>query len=242
MAPTIILIRHAEAIHNITKNYTTHDPPLTDHGITTQCDALSQALQNHPLASKIDLIVTSPLTRTLQTTQSALSFLISRGVPVIPLAELQETTTNPIDCGRPLAELTPDFPSPPFNWTHMSPLFPSKTGPFAFSPPSLLSRGAATRAWLRARPEQVIAVVSHAGFMRIGLCNCKFGNADFRVFGFGEGGALVEWEETRERGGGLGGSEGGFFGWEVNDFKYMPGYEGKTREELLALCSSTPLR
>jgi hypothetical protein len=53
---------------------------------------------------------------------------------------------------------------------------------------------------------------------------------------------LVEWEETREEGGGLRISEKGFFGWEVHDFKYMPEYEGKTREELVALCETTPLR
>ncbi|PVH80400.1 phosphoglycerate mutase-like protein [Cadophora sp. DSE1049] len=252
MAPTIILIRHAEAIHNITKDYTIHDPPLTEHGLTTQCSTLSRRLQESlPLANQIDLIVVSPMQRTLQTAAASLNWLTARGIKTIALAELQETTTNAIDIGRPIEELTRDWPN--IDWSAMDPIFPSKEGLYAFSAEALLRRGAAARKWLRSRPEKVIAVVGHAGFMRIGLCNRKFDNADWRVFEFenvdgeegqddGKGLRLVEWEETERNGGGLGTSQKGFFGWEVHDFKYMPGNEGKTKEELEELCVSTPLR
>jgi len=126
-------------------------------------------------------------------------------------------------------------------------VFPSKEGLYAFSSEALLERGAAARKWLCNRPEKVIAVVGHAGFMRIGLCNRKFDNADWRVFNLedstdGKGPKFVEWESTNTNGGGLGSSPKGFFGWEVHDFKYMPGNKGKSQEELVKLCSSTPLR
>lgn len=187
------------------------------------------------------------MTRTLQTAQQGLEFLISRNVPTIALAELQETTTNKIDIGHPVSELQRDWPK--VNFTHVDPIFPSKEGVYAFEAAALLERGAQTRKWLQNRPERVIAVVSHGGFMRIGLCNRKFGNADWRVFelediqsGDNKGSRLIEWETTEQKGGGLGLSERGSFGWEVHDFKYMPGNEGLPKEELEAMCHNTSLR
>jgi len=77
---------------------------------------------------------------------------------------------------------------------------------------------------LKKRKEEVIAVVGHDGFLRVGLCGKKFGNADFRIFEFeeGEGDQLVEWESTEKNGGGLGTCPKGRFGWVESDFKYMP--------------------
>ncbi|KAH6663453.1 histidine phosphatase superfamily [Halenospora varia] len=234
MPPALILIRHAEALHNITKDYTTHDPPLTAEGLQ-QCAQLSTYLQeNLRLAHKVELIVTSPMQRTLQTTEKALGWLIERGVPVIALAELQETTTNNIDIGRPIPELKKEWPL--FDWSSIDPVFPAKEGIYEFSQEALLKRGEAARKWLRNRPEKVIAVVGHAGFLRIGLCHRKFGNADYRIFEFKDDSEgkyeLVEWESTEMGGGGMGNSQKGVFGWELHDFKYMPMNKGKTREEL----------
>lgn len=169
---------------------------------------------------------------------------MARGLKAIALAELQETTKNLIDVGKPIPELTRDWPQ--FDWTAIDPAFPSKEGLYAFSVEALLKRGAAARKWLRNRPEKVIAVVGHAGFLRIGLCNRKFDNADWRVFDFEDledgDSRLVEWEVTEKNGGGLGTSPKGVFGWEVHDFKYMPGNEDKTHDELVAMCSNTPTR
>lgn len=229
------------------KDYTIHDPPLTENGLANQCDILSQRLQDKfPLADQIDLIVVSPMQRALQTAERSLGWLTKRGIKTIALAELQETTTNLIDVGRPIPELARDWPN--VDWSAMDPVFPSKEGIYEFSADALLRRGAEARKWLSNRPEKVIAVVGHGGFLRIGLGNRKFENADWRVFEFEEGDGdasgpkLVEWEETEMSGGGLGTSPKGFFGWEVHDFKYMPGNDGKSREELEELCLTTPLR
>ncbi|KAG9230462.1 histidine phosphatase superfamily [Amylocarpus encephaloides] len=206
MAPTVILIRHAEALHN----YTTPDPPLTENGLDIECSELSQYLLNHvPLSHHVELIVTSPLQRTLQTTQHALDFLIKRGIKVIPLAEVQETTTNAIDKGSPLPSLKERWPD--YDWSELDPIFPEKEGIYEFSERALLERGAWARKWLASRPEKVIAVVSHAGFMRIGLGNCRYGNADYRIFDLDDrsdsvdkGPVFVEKESTRSSGGGRG--------------------------------------
>ncbi|KAB8336730.1 hypothetical protein FH972_021039 [Carpinus fangiana] len=71
------------------REYQLHDPVLTPFG-ETQCADLQAHLRAHePLAEQIDLIVTSPMRRTLQTTQLGLGWLIERGVPVLGLAEAQ---------------------------------------------------------------------------------------------------------------------------------------------------------
>jgi hypothetical protein len=100
---------------------------------------------------------------------------------------------------------------------------------YAYSYESLLERGTAARNWLKGRPEKVIAVVGHDGFLRVGICGKKFGNADFRTFEFEAGGegegsglGLVEWESTEKNGDGLGTCPNGVWGWLPNDFKYMP--------------------
>jgi hypothetical protein len=108
---------------------------------------------------------------------------------------------------------------PQFDWTTVDPLYPSKTGLYHYSQTGLRLRGIACRKWLRARPEKVIAVVSHSGFLRVGVSDRKYENADFRIFNFAEeeegdeevGGRLVEWEVTEKKGGGLGKSPLGLF-------------------------------
>ncbi|CAG8979433.1 hypothetical protein HYALB_00011946 [Hymenoscyphus albidus] len=230
MAPTIIPIRHAEALHKA-QNYTVKDPPLTRKGLEIECHDLSQHLEKHvPLIQQVELIVTSPLKRTLQTTEAALDFLIKRGIP-------QSFKKQ---------QKTPSIPG-------VLPQSSNKHGPITTGrkliQETLLQRGAAARKWLANRSEKVIAVVSHASFLRFGLGNCKFANADFRIFELEETGdsamkgpAMVEWESTKVLGGGMGRSVVGFHEWEVHDFKYMPGNEGKTREELEKMVLEAPFR
>lgn len=148
----------------------------------------------------------------------------------MPLAQLQENSLDNCDTGRPLPLLRME--SPDFDWSYMDPIWPSKSLLYDYSRPSILKRGQAVRRWLRSRPEKVIAVVSHGAFIRVGMCNKKFGNADYRILDFekadkvgngdeNEGLKLVEWESTAKNGGGLGKSSKEFFGWEKGDFEAM---------------------
>ena len=94
---------------------------------------------------------------------------------------------------------------------------------YAYSKAGLTHRGIAAKKWLRSRPEKVIAVVSHSGFLRVGVCHRKTENADFRIFDFAEGeeeigGKLIEWELTEAKGGGLGMSPKGVFMMDAEDF------------------------
>lgn len=94
---------------------------------------------------------------------------------------------------------------PAIDFSTLDPIFPKKEGPYAYTESAITTRAADFLSWARARPEKVIVVVSHAGFLRIGLVHRHFMNADYRVFSFKDDDAiaaegveegLVEWEET----------------------------------------------
>ncbi|KAH6709434.1 histidine phosphatase superfamily [Leptodontidium sp. MPI-SDFR-AT-0119] len=220
MAPTVILIRHAQARHNATNNIP--DPALTELGFGEQCDELAKHLEHElPLAQEIELIVVSPMRRTLQTAQQGLGWLMKRGVPVILRAEFQENSDSPCDTGSPIPEMEKEWPQ--FDWSTVDPRYPATDGLYECTREGLTKRGIAARTFLRNRPEKVIAVVSHAGFLRTSLCSRRFENADYRIFNFGEEEeadvpALVEWALTEKKGGGLGKSEKGIF--ELHDGDY----------------------
>jgi len=206
----------------VAQDYSIRDPGLTEFGFSSQCQDLARHLQtNLPLAREIELIVVSPMKRTLQTAEQSLGWVMKRGVPVILLAELQENSAKPCDTGRSIATMKEEWPQ--FNWDTVDPLYPSKTGLYEFSKEGITRRGIAARTWLRDRPEKVIAVVAHSGFMRVGMSYRRYANADFRIFDFGagddkDGGRLVEWELTESNGGGLGRSPKGIAGWETQKF------------------------
>lgn len=161
--------------------------------------------------------------RTLQTAAQSLGWLIDRGVPVVLRPEWQENSAKPCDTGTSIGDMSKEWPQ--FEWGDVDSVFPKKEGLYEFSRRGLTERGIAARKWLRERPEKVIVVVSHAGFLRLGVSYRKYENADYRIFDFAEGdaddgvgGRLVEWKETEERGGGLGMSPKGTFKLRPGDF------------------------
>jgi broad specificity phosphatase PhoE len=112
---------------------------------------------------------------------------------------------------------------PEFDWSTVDPVFPAKEGLYAYSRAALVNRGIECLRWLKARPEKVIAVVTHAAFLRTAVCGQGFANADFRIFEFAEGDEegrqLVQWKLTEMKGGGLGKSYKGPLGWRDYDAK-----------------------
>ncbi|EER41618.1 phosphoglycerate mutase [Histoplasma capsulatum H143] len=103
MPPIIHCVRHAQGYHNLSHaNHILSDPLLTPHG-ESQCRALSAEFPHH---SRIDLVVASPLRRTLYT--ALLSFedqIKSKGLKIVALPEIQETSDVPCDVGSDLAVL-----------------------------------------------------------------------------------------------------------------------------------------
>lgn len=250
MPPTLLLIRHAQALHNIADDWSLHDPQLSELGIQ-QSKELQESLKGSDIGNKVELIVVSPMRRTLQTASIGLEWLIKeKGIKVLPDAGWQENSDTPCDTGSPLDTLAQEFPD--FDFSVVDPLFPDKTtnlssNPYAFTAKALLARGQACLQALYSRPEKVIAVVSHSGFLRVGVANRRFFNADWRVFDYdeakmkeskakGEGidgqglFTLKEWPETEEKGGGMGRSEKGVFTMVESD--YPPEVDNEATEEV----------
>ncbi|KAI4134911.1 MAG: hypothetical protein LQ347_001119 [Umbilicaria vellea] len=131
-----------------------------------------------------------------------------------------ENSDKPCDTGTPIAAISTEFPS--FDFNTVSPEYPSKEGRWAFSVAAITQRGRDCRQWLKSRPEKVIAVVTHSGFLRLGVSHTKYANADYRVFDFADDTSdeLVEWESTEHQGGGMGKSEKGTAYTRGSDFRH----------------------
>jgi hypothetical protein len=147
----------------------------------------------------------------------------------VPSANWQENADKPCDTGTSLPEISKEFPQ--YDFSAVDPSFPDKTtnlsqNPYAFTQKAILARGQTCLEDLYQRPEKVIAVVSHSGFLRTAVCNRMFFNADWRVFEFDEEEmkkqegkyVLKESEETEKKGGGMGRSDVGVFGVVEGDF------------------------
>ncbi|KAH7132321.1 histidine phosphatase superfamily [Dendryphion nanum] len=251
MPPTLLLIRHAQALHNVASNWSLHDPPLSKLG-EDQCAELQESLKNSKMAHKVELVVVSAMRRTLQTAALGLEFIIrDENVKILPDAGWQENCDKPCDTGSPISVMEKEFPE--FDFSTVDPLYPDKTtninnNPYPFTGQAILARGQSCLKALYTRPEKLIAVVSHSGFLRTAICNRRFFNADWRVFDFDEEAmkesrsnkegidvqkmfVLKERKETEEKGGGMGRSEKGIYGIDDADFP-KPEVRGEVTEEV----------
>ncbi|KAI1193982.1 phosphoglycerate mutase-like protein [Nemania serpens] len=211
MPPTLILVRHAQAEHNSTKDYFLHDPSLTELG-REQCAELRRGLMEDPLARQAELIITSPMRRTIQTTLATVDWLVEKGVKIEADAHWQETTAKPCDAGTAVSKLAEEFPN--VDYSTVDPVWPDKTSQAAaayhYTRTAIIARGQAALQRLYERPEKIIIVVSHSAFLRVGVTGCWFFNADYRVFDFAPRGGpespyqLEQHASTKEKGGGLG--------------------------------------
>lgn len=139
-----------------------------------------------------------------------------------------ETSDKPCDIGSSIATLTAEFPQ--FDFSKVDPAYPTKEGPYAFTRSAVLQRGQTVLRSLYRRPERVIAVVSHSGFLRTAITNKQFGNADYRIYDFEDNiepkivdGVEIKFKlkervETDLKGGGMGWSEVGHHGITDEDF------------------------
>lgn len=110
MPVTIHLVRHAQGLHNISReNEKIHDPTLTEDG-KRQCAVLSKGFPHH---GNVVRCFASPLVRALQT--CILSFKQDQpntqhsGHPVIALPSFQEASDLPCDTGSAAEVLSRKF-------------------------------------------------------------------------------------------------------------------------------------
>ncbi len=179
MSKLVHLIRHGESTFNAAYRETGQDPidydaPLspTGHRQVAGRRAAFDGLV-------IDLVVTSPFTRAIET---ALGLFGHRDVAILVESLHCERLGASCDIGRAPAALRADFPDLAFDhlddpWWYVDGTGNSlleipangRGGPigttFGLEPiDNLLTRIAAFRDWLQARPEQAIAAVGHATY------------------------------------------------------------------------------
>ena len=212
MAPKLItLVRHGQAHHNVNTQYHLHDPYLTAEG-ESQCRTIPDRFPANP---PVDLLVTSPLKRTIQTTLIGFPAQIASGAPIIALPELQETSSMPCDTGSPILEIESDPVLRPstgaidFSLVEAADGWTSKSGKWSSEPAALTERATSVRAWLKDRNEEHVICVLHGGFLHYltedwtgknDLPGTGWANTEFRSYAWkDEGLGLVETEESKKR-------------------------------------------
>lgn len=182
MAPTIHLVRHAQGHHNVAKGgEAIHDPFLTDEGI----QQAKELCQNFPHHDDIDLLMASPMKRTIQTCQYAFEPAVKRGHKILLMPLAQESSDEPMDTGSSKEEIEKTFGD--LVETQRLDLFPywhTNKGRFAADGTSLMERAKALRNVLKSRPEKNIGIVSHGLFAHYIVGNVdEDGQQETRMWG-----------------------------------------------------------
>ncbi|KAM0351781.1 hypothetical protein ACHAPU_002293 [Fusarium lateritium] len=209
MTPTIHCVRHGQGVHNLSHaNHHLPDPELTPLG-EEQARALCTRF---PELANVELIVASPLRRTIQTALLAFPSQLESGLQVLALPEVQEASNLLCDTGSDLSAIKAEFENLPVDLRLVEPGWQIKQGKWAPAAGSLLERAQLARQWLSERPESEIVVITHGCFLHfltddwVNSVNSQatdWANAEVRSFTFAqdESGrpALCETKESRER-------------------------------------------
>eukprot|EP00299_Pterocystis_sp_00344_P016258 c8156_g1_i1.p1 GENE.c8156_g1_i1~~c8156_g1_i1.p1 ORF type:complete len:266 (-),score=39.43 c8156_g1_i1:53-787(-) len=155
-------------MHNISHDNSIHDPRLSDLGLSQAADAAKEEIVQSFLSSNSLLFVTSPLTRTLQTSIKIIE-TFGRNIPIVAHHDVQEIQTQPANTGRPVGELKLEFSSIDFSlvpdkwYIKPSPWVNNRVNEKGIV--ALNDRIKRFAAWLAQRPETHIIVVSHHGYI-----------------------------------------------------------------------------
>ena len=174
----IFLLRHAHSEFQTAFEATGIDPGIVDARLSEQGREQVKSIRRAVSALNVSLIVTSPLTRALETAVGVFDGSPSAPVVVQPL--LRELLGDSCDIGRPASALSKEFPSIDFSslqdpWWHQGPL--DNRG-VPLEPRELLAnRIAEFKDWLASRRESLILVVSHSGFLAA-LCGIRLPNCE----------------------------------------------------------------
>ncbi|KAL4989973.1 histidine phosphatase superfamily [Aspergillus falconensis] len=166
MPPIIHCVRHAQGLHNLcTENHVIPDPLLTDLG-NEQCKQLRASFPRH---DKIDLVVASPLRRTMYTALQSFEpvFKANPDMKLILLPDIQETSDVACDTGSDPSALRKEIEDKglPVDASLVHEGWNVKTGRYAPTNAAVGARARDARRWLKARPEKEIVMVSHGGVL-----------------------------------------------------------------------------
>lgn len=119
MSPIVHFVRHAQGVHNLShSNHHLLDPELTPLG-EKQARALGATF---PALENIQLILSSPLRRTIQTALLAFPSQVGNGaLQVIAWPEVQEASDLNCDTGSDLLDIKAKFEKLPVDFTLVEP-------------------------------------------------------------------------------------------------------------------------
>ncbi|KAI1167568.1 histidine phosphatase superfamily [Nemania serpens] len=167
MAPTIHILRHAHAAHQLNSDISIHDPELTELGIQ-QCYTLAADIAK---LGKIDLILSSPMKRAIQTAIAAFPAYIQSQSKIVLLPDLQEFGVNNSDVGSCRADLVRQFGSAHLDYSLVDAEWTNKGPGTRYDPQFTTARARATRLFIRAIAQRYratdahIVVVSHSVYI-----------------------------------------------------------------------------
>jgi broad specificity phosphatase PhoE len=199
-------LRHAEGVHNVNRQYRdiqNLDARLTEKG-KEQCRKLDESIRNHSmmmlmrgkplsdLASSVDLIVTSPLTRCVETTLGSFQSILKLRQPPPPVIAhefIRETVNYNCDRRRTISEIQREWDATTIqiDWSHIPDdpdfiwnKYEQQLGCHetwtrhreSAEIHVVAERGRQFFQWLRQRPETHVAVCTHSAFLR---CILNFG-------------------------------------------------------------------
>ena len=187
-------IRHAEGYHNVNRQYrdiANLDARLTSKGIG-QCQRLSQEIQRDGWLVRTKpndlLVVTSPLTRCVQTALAVLEQPLSclpHATKIVAHESLRETVNYNCDRRRKISEIAKEFPRVDFSLVKRDEdeiwkSYEERLGDDEAYPRhresselyKVADRGRECFRWLELRPESSIVVCTHSAFLR---CILNFG-------------------------------------------------------------------
>uniref|UniRef100_A0A7S3JXA2 Phosphoglycerate mutase-like protein n=1 Tax=Aureoumbra lagunensis TaxID=44058 RepID=A0A7S3JXA2_9STRA len=199
---TIIFVRHAEGWHNkhaielpnwhsdrlgLQEKY--RDANLTPDGIE-QCHALANRIENDPNWIQPDVVVVSPLTRTIRT--ATLGFRDGPYPFVATELARERIAQHKCDQRSKLSDLTNTYSHVDFSEIHSDEdilWLTKEVEPEEYNSTLCSQRAMQFLTWLRRRPERRIAVVSHWVFLKHLFAlfpeqhdlQEKFGNAEMRT-------------------------------------------------------------
>ncbi|KAJ7137950.1 phosphoglycerate mutase-like protein [Mycena epipterygia] len=176
----IHILRHGQAIHNVQRGYPLRDPPLTDQGL-----AEASAV---PINFQPDLIICSPMDRTIQTALAAFPDLLlpSSKIRVEIWPDLREAHDAICNKGVPRAKLAAKFPAIDFSLCREEWDYEDHSDEVA------IRRAKRVRDALAGRPEQSILLISHRGFIDYLVSGPQFSNCELRSYTFGPDNTLVK--------------------------------------------------
>ncbi len=163
---SIHLIRHGQSVFNAAFDSQTRiDPMIFDAPLSEIGIGQARSLRSEVQALGVELVVTSPLTRAIQTTLHAFG---PDHAPIRVESLHCERLEHSGDVGRSPQLLRNDFPYLAFDhlddpWWHFDGRDPRAI--FVEPEETRLGRVQVFRDWLKTRPEKTIAVVGHGTFL-----------------------------------------------------------------------------